>query len=141
MEANFTDNNSKPSEQHRSTENLSRGRLYENLSELHCSQLGYELLARNFRIGRLEADIIARDGESLVLVEVRGRSKATFRPSRMLSAAKSNRLRALANMLQRKWKLPVRVELFEVWPDTENGTGNGSTIRRFVLHGPCSARD
>ncbi|MEZ4807350.1 MAG: YraN family protein [Flavobacteriales bacterium] len=36
--------------------------------------LGYELLERNWRHGRHELDIIARQGEELVIVEVKTRS-------------------------------------------------------------------
>ena len=41
-------------------------------------ELGWEVLARNWRRGRLEVDLVARDGMDLVLVEVKTR-RSPFR--------------------------------------------------------------
>lgn len=39
---------------------------------------GYEVLERNFRAKTGEIDIVARDGETVVFVEVRSRASAAF---------------------------------------------------------------
>ncbi len=39
----------------------------------HLQRAGYIILARNWRSGPLELDIVARDGETVVFVEVRTR--------------------------------------------------------------------
>jgi putative endonuclease len=39
---------------------------------------GYELIARNARVGRLELDVVARRGELAVIVEVRTRGPGSF---------------------------------------------------------------
>ncbi len=39
----------------------------------HLQRAGYTILARNWRAGPLELDIVARDGETVVFVEVRTR--------------------------------------------------------------------
>ena len=43
-----------------------------------CERRGLVIVARNFRTRRGEIDLIARDGDSLVFVEVRMRSRADF---------------------------------------------------------------
>ncbi len=50
----------------------------------HLERLGYTILARNWRAGALELDIVAREGETLVFVEVRTRRGA---PAAALDAA------------------------------------------------------
>lgn len=47
------------------------GRTGETLAAAHLERLGYAILARNVRIGRGEIDLLARQGDDLVFVEVR----------------------------------------------------------------------
>jgi len=49
------------------------GRWGELWATQHLQRAGYTILARNWRAGPLELDIVARDGETLVFVEVRTR--------------------------------------------------------------------
>lgn len=53
-----------------------RGRLAEDAAARYLEELGYTVLARNVRVGRLEIDLIARDGSAVVVVEVRTRRAA-----------------------------------------------------------------
>jgi len=53
-----------------------RGQFGENLAAEYCKrELGYKLIARNWRYKRDEIDLICRDGEILVFVEVRARAE------------------------------------------------------------------
>jgi putative endonuclease len=53
-----------------------RGTFGEDLAADYCRRtLGYKLIVRNWRYKRDEVDIICRDGEVLVFVEVRARSE------------------------------------------------------------------
>lgn len=45
----------------------------ENQAIRYLEDLGWEILARNWRSGRREIDIIARDGDQLVFLEVKTR--------------------------------------------------------------------
>ena len=55
-----------------------RGRHAENLAALFLQQQGLKLLARNYRCRFGEIDLIARDGKTLVFVEVRMRASDQF---------------------------------------------------------------
>lgn len=52
-----------------------RGRLAEKAAAEALRMLGFSIEGQNVRIGRLEADILARDREGLAVVEVRAREE------------------------------------------------------------------
>ncbi len=66
----------------------------EELAARHLKQQGFEILARNYRLGRRgEIDIVAQEGDCLVFVEVRTRrGSAHGTPEQSLTPAKQRRL-------------------------------------------------
>lgn len=54
------------------------GKLGEELAIKHLRSLGYKILEQNWHYGREEIDIIAKDGDTLVIVEVKTRASAYF---------------------------------------------------------------
>ncbi len=50
----------------------------ENLAVQYLTNLGYKILDRNWHYGHKELDIIAKDGEMLVIVEVKSTSGLRF---------------------------------------------------------------
>ena len=50
------------------------GTLGEEIASRHLEEKSYHLLERNWRCGRLEVDIIVRDNDQLVIVEVKTRT-------------------------------------------------------------------
>ena len=64
---------------HTSTEHLERGARGESLACQHLRRAGYKILYRNFR-GRTggELDIVSREGDTLVFVEVKTRGSEDF---------------------------------------------------------------
>ena len=52
----------------------------ENIAVDYLKKSGYEIIERNFRAERGELDIIARDGEELVFVEVKTDRSGKFGP-------------------------------------------------------------
>lgn len=54
------------------------GKTGEDLAEKHLIGLGYRILQRNWHFGHDELDIIARDGDWLVIVEVKTRTTDLF---------------------------------------------------------------
>lgn len=53
---------------------------YEEMAAAYLIEQGYKIVARNFSGRRGEIDIIARDGEYLVFVEVKYRRDETGQP-------------------------------------------------------------
>ena len=69
------------------------GRWGEEVAVHHVVKLGWEVLARNWRRGRLEVDLLARDGPWLVVIEVKTRSEPVQAGwHRMVSMAQQERL-------------------------------------------------
>ena len=61
-------------------EHLKKGALGEEVACGYLSDLCWPILARNVRLKRGELDIIAKDGDELVVVEVRYRSVGLVMP-------------------------------------------------------------
>ncbi|GAB3036028.1 YraN family protein [Parafrigoribacterium mesophilum] len=69
----------------------------EQLATEHLVQRGYVILERNWRCPAGEIDIVARDGDETVFVEVKTRSGTAFgHPLEAITVAKLARLRRLA---------------------------------------------
>lgn len=73
------------------------GRYGEDVAARHLSEAGLIVLARNWRSRRGEIDIIARDGDALVVCEVKTRRGEGYgTPLEAVTPAKAYRLRQLA---------------------------------------------
>jgi len=69
----------------------------EAVAARHLSEAGLQILARNWRCAEGEIDIVARDGDVLVIVEVKTRSSTLFgTPAEAITRRKADRLRRLA---------------------------------------------
>ena len=69
----------------------------EDYATRHLGRRGWDILDRNLRIGGVEIDILARDGDTHVLVEVRTRHGATHGDgAESITPAKAQRLRRAA---------------------------------------------
>ena len=75
-----------------------RGLAAEDLAAAHLLRSGMQIDARNVHCGRLgELDIVARDGEYLVFVEVKSRRTPTYgAPEMAVGPSKQRRIRRLA---------------------------------------------
>jgi putative endonuclease len=70
-----------------------RGRAAEAVAADYLSRQGLEILHRNFRCRFGEIDLIARDGDAVVFVEVRMRGRSDFGgAAESITAAKRGRL-------------------------------------------------
>jgi len=73
------------------------GRYGEDVAARHLAAAGLTLLARNWRCREGEVDIVAREGDVLVVCEVKTRRGAGFgTPLDAVTPAKAARLRRLA---------------------------------------------
>lgn len=69
----------------------------EDLAVRYLRKRGYEILRTNFRFERAEIDVIARDGEALVFVEVKSRKSKSFgEPEEAVTPRKRQQLRKAA---------------------------------------------
>lgn len=96
------------------------GRHGEDLAARHLASQGYEILSRNWRCPGGELDIVARDGECLVLVEVRTRRGQDLgSPEDSITPAKQARLALLAEayVSASDWAGPWRIDVVAVEMD------------------------
>ncbi|HEY9369049.1 YraN family protein [Streptomyces sp.] len=96
------------------------GRYGEELAARRLTGTGMNVLARNWRCGRTgEIDILALDGDTLVVIEVKTRRSGAYEhPMAAVTARKADRLKRLADCwLHRHGGAPpggVRIDLIGV---------------------------
>jgi putative endonuclease len=99
-------------------EHLRRGELGERAAEIHLKAHGLKFLARNFRSPRGEIDLVFRDHDCLVFVEVKTRSSENWsRPAAAVNAERRRRLSQCALDYLRRLKNPavkIRFDIVEV---------------------------
>ena len=104
------------------------GRRAEELTCAHLGRLGFEIIARNARVGRLELDVIARRGPLLVFCEVRSRSSdRLMTPAQSIDPRKVARVRtAAAQWLRaaRPGAVQIRFDVASVLFDEPDGRLN-----------------
>ena len=92
----------------------------ENLAARHLRNLGYRIIVRNFRCEIGEIDIIARDGRTLVFVEVKTRSYDEPSPEDQVHADKQQQLTRVAKSYLARYGAPQPPARFDVvaivWP-------------------------
>ena len=99
-------------------EHLRRGRMGERAARRYLRKAGLKFLYANFRGEQGEIDLIFRDKEILVFVEVKTRSSETWRrPAAAVNRDKQRRIVATARdylrLLERS-DIPVRYDIVEV---------------------------
>ena len=73
------------------------GHYGEDLAAEHLTAAGMTILARNWRCREGELDIVARDGDAVVFVEVKARSGTAFgEPAEAVGRLKARRIHVLA---------------------------------------------
>lgn len=99
-------------------ENLRRGRLGEHAAKKHLQRRGLKFLTANFRSDRGELDLVFRDADCLVFVEVKTRSSEEWtRPAAAVDARKRRLLSQTALDYLRELKNPavkIRFDIVEV---------------------------
>jgi putative endonuclease len=99
-------------------EHLRRGELGERAAKRHLQKLGLKFLTANFRSERGEIDLVFRDGDCLVFIEVKTRSSEGWsRPAAAVNARKRRLLSQTALDYLRLLKNPevkIRFDIVEV---------------------------
>lgn len=96
------------------------GRRGEELAAQQLAAQGYQIVAQNWRCETGELDLVARDGECLVLVEVRTRrGRSMGSPEESITAAKQARLIALseAYVQESDWAGDWRIDVVAIEMD------------------------
>jgi putative endonuclease len=90
----------------------------EDLAAAALKKQGYKILERNYVTPLGEIDLIARQGQTVVVVEVKTRKSTRFgSPQEAVSLAKQQRLRRLADYYLKDKRLaetPVRFDVVAV---------------------------
>ena len=107
-------------EQNEAPSRTTLGKAGENAAARYLGNLGYRIIERNFRCGLAEIDIIARDGRTLVFVEVKTREEDDPAPEEQVNANKQHQLTRGARMYLSRYGSPQPPARFDVvgivWP-------------------------
>lgn len=93
------------------------GEIAEGMAQQYVSKLGYKIKATNWYHGHLEVDIIAQDGNELVIIEVKARSGLRYEhPSEAVTNAKMKRIveAADAYIIEHEIELETRFDVITV---------------------------
>jgi putative endonuclease len=96
---------------------LAAGRRGEDLAHRYLRREGFIIIARNYRLasGEAEADLIAREGEDLVIVEVKTRESAEYGPpERAVNPEKQRHMIRVGREYARKTNTPWQRVRFDV---------------------------
>jgi putative endonuclease len=75
----------------------SKGTEGETLAAQFLEEKGYSILERNYRFGRGEIDLVAKEGPELVFVEVKSRHSQRYgAPEESVTTAKERQLKKVA---------------------------------------------
>lgn len=120
LSAIFSSQNSKP-----------LGQRGEELAARHLRSLGYKIIRRNFVSPLGEIDIIARDGGTIVFVEVKTREQDEPTPEDQVNRHKQHQLTRVAKLYLGKYASPpaARFDVVAiVWP------AQGKPVIRHIQH-------
>jgi putative endonuclease len=105
------------------------GRLGEDLAVAELERRGYAILARRYRTRRGEIDIVARDGETTVFVEVKVKETAEFgTAAEAVTVRKQRRIVAMAVDYLARNRLAGRPCRFDVVAIDGVGAGAQLTV-------------
>ncbi|MBT3835437.1 YraN family protein [Candidatus Peribacteria bacterium] len=98
-------------------DHIDTGKIGEDIAEEYLISLGYKMLGRNVKTGRGEVDIIAKDSDITVFVEVKTKSRSdSSLPSERVDSEKISRLKCAAETWidQKGGNVPSRIDVIGV---------------------------
>ncbi len=115
---------------------LDLGRLGEDLACEYLLKKNYAILKRNFRCYLGEIDIIARDQDTVVFVEVKSQySHVTIQPERKVNRRKQRKLLALSRFYRMKnlsSDTPCRIDVLTVRISPDNKPTEITHYKRII---------
>jgi len=104
-----------------------RGQAGEDLAVAYLQLAGMRIADRNVRLAGVEVDIVADDGATRVLVEVRLRTRGDFGgAAATVDRRKRERLIRAARSLEQQGRSRLRVDVVAV-----DLTGDGATVTHY----------
>jgi putative endonuclease len=101
------------------------GQAGETIALAYLRRRNYKIVETRFRFLRGEIDIVARDRETLVFVEVKMRMGLSFgSPEESVTPAKQQQIRKVAEgyfLKHRLGDIPCRFDVIAIRPDERNG--------------------
>ena len=95
------------------------GRIGEDISVKYLEQIGYTIIERNFECRQGEIDIIAKDKNEYVFIEVKTRSSVSYgKPKEAVDTTKKKHIYRSAEYyvyLKHLENEPVRIDVIEVY--------------------------
>ncbi|GAA0457949.1 UPF0102 protein [Paractinoplanes deccanensis] len=108
------------------TQRRALGSYGERVAAQHLQDLGLELLTRNWRCADGELDLVLRDGDDIVICEVKTRRSGRFgSPAEAITPHKRRKLRHLAARWLDEARVgarEVRFDVIEVLPQPRGAT-------------------
>ena len=99
------------------------GKIGEDISARYLEQIGYTIIERNFECVQGEIDIIAKDQNELVFIEVKTRSSALYgQPKEAINKTKKKHIYKSAEYYVYTKRLenePIRIDVIEVYKKQE----------------------
>jgi len=93
----------------------------ENVAARYLRNRAYKIIVRNFRCDLGEIDIVARDGKTLVFVEVKTRAYDDPAPEDQVNTAKQHQITKAAKLYLSRYGFPQPPSRFDVvaiiWPN------------------------
>lgn len=112
------------------TRHLIVGKKGEDFAATYLQRNGFVIVARNFRIPGLgELDLVARDGSTLVFVEVKVRRGTAFDPVFAVDKPKKKKLKRLARAFLKQFG--ARTYRFDIIGVTLTPEGLIETVRHL----------
>ena len=91
------------------------GQLAENMAVETLLKKGYQILKRNFANRFGEIDIIAKDKDVFVFVEVKSKMGVEFGlPEEMINQAKLQKVKNMATIYMKGQNLPCRIDVIAI---------------------------
>lgn len=95
--------------------NRKTGRLAEDIAARALRELGYTILQQNFATRYGEIDIIAKDKDILVFVEVKAKTGTLLGlPEEMVTRGKLQRVRNMATVYTKGESIPCRIDVVAI---------------------------
>lgn len=111
-----------PDQQTKKQRDLQFGKFAEELAAEHYLKKGYVIRERNWRLGKIEIDLIAQEGETIVFVEVKARSGKDIDPIFSVDLKKMKRISRGADAYLKSLKgyFEYRYDIYTLTGDFNN---------------------